>query len=142
MDRLNQRIKSFIGTEFPHPPNVLAEAGFYYLECKELCMTFCCGLLVDGWMPEDDPLFEHALHSEDCNYIKRKTRKLKIIQNVTQPTVIARTDSLCKVCKINEANYVNIPCSHLATCAECVKKQEEGCVICKPSISCFLNIFI
>lgn len=55
-----------------------------------------------------------------------------------------RTDSLCTVCKINEANYVNLPCSHLTTCQQCLRKQGQFkcCHICDEYIGCYLHVFV
>lgn len=46
----------------------------------------------------------------------------------------------CVVCQLEEANFVTLPCSHLATCLTCVSSLDK-CPICREKISAILKIF-
>ena len=48
--------------------------------------------------------------------------------------------NLCAVCKLQDANFVTLPCSHLAMCQSCVTSF-DNCVICRADINHFLKIF-
>lgn len=148
---LDSRIKSFEGSnlKIKQTPQQLAEAGFYYMGLEDQCVCFHCGLGVEEWEPEDDPWFEHAFHTPHCAFLNLKKSELKFqigekeqvlpleAMNQTEPLDIY----LCKICQVNVANHVNMPCEHLVSCLECTTTQDE-CVICRSDIDGFVNIIV
>ncbi|KAF2773259.1 BIR-domain-containing protein [Teratosphaeria nubilosa] len=58
--------------EWPHDspsPDSLAHAGFFYRPAQDSLdnvQCFSCGVKLDGWEPEDDPLREHLNHMKWC----------------------------------------------------------------------------
>ncbi|KAF2674314.1 BIR-domain-containing protein [Microthyrium microscopicum] len=68
---------------WPHAkpsPEELAKSGFYYVpsaSSPDNCQCFACGVMLDGWEPEDIPALEHHAHRTECAwalqcYIKHK----------------------------------------------------------------------
>ncbi|CAH0390089.1 unnamed protein product [Bemisia tabaci] len=51
-------------------PNVLTEAGLFYLGRGDQVMCFHCGLGLKDWEDGDDPWVEHARWSSRCNYVR------------------------------------------------------------------------
>jgi hypothetical protein len=48
----------------------------------------------------------------------------------------------CRVCMVNEKNYLAIPCGHLLMCAECVEKlPNSACLICRGPTSNWQRLY-
>jgi hypothetical protein len=48
----------------------------------------------------------------------------------------------CRVCMVNEKNYLAIPCGHLLMCAECVAKiPNSDCLICSRPTSNWQRLY-
>ncbi|XP_048088217.1 E3 ubiquitin-protein ligase XIAP isoform X2 [Alosa alosa] len=66
------RIRSF-GTSWPASAPVrsrrLAQAGLYYLGEADRVQCFCCGGMLAGWEPGDEPWSEHSRHFPNCFFI-------------------------------------------------------------------------
>lgn len=57
-------------------PMTLSKAGFYLFPKKyadDLCICYCCGLGLDSWSKDDDPIIEHEKRKPDCPHILGKT---------------------------------------------------------------------
>jgi len=50
-------------------PDLLAEAGFFYLSLSDHVRCFHCGQGLRNWLPGDDPWVEHARWYPDCHYV-------------------------------------------------------------------------
>ena len=48
----------------------------------------------------------------------------------------------CKICLINEAKVLFLPCRHYTTCTPCNKKIKKECPICRQTIDKKINIFV
>merc|ERR1712156_1302210 len=50
---------------------------------------------------------------------------------------------LCVICSDEEANYITIPCGHIAVGSKCVRKVEESkkCAFCGHSITNIIKCF-
>lgn len=82
------RLKTFTGF-WPHEePSAkkMASAGFVYLPYKnedngDSAKCLSCGLELDGWERDDDPLHEHSKRSETCPHVvkgkKQSSKKTK-----------------------------------------------------------------
>lgn len=58
-------------------PMTLSKAGFYLFPKKhadDLCICYCCGLGLDSWSKDDDPVIEHTKRKPDCPHILGKAR--------------------------------------------------------------------
>lgn len=51
-------------------PEVLAQAGLYYIGESDKVKCFHCDSLLYNWEPDDDPFVEHARWFPECQYIK------------------------------------------------------------------------
>lgn len=66
------RLNSFRGLWNKHlrpKPKHLAEAGFFYDNIGDRCVTFCCGAVVDNWKPNVNPIFptlQHFAANKNC----------------------------------------------------------------------------
>uniref|UniRef100_A0A0B6YY81 Uncharacterized protein n=1 Tax=Arion vulgaris TaxID=1028688 RepID=A0A0B6YY81_9EUPU len=56
----------------PLRPDALADAGFSYLEKDDHVQCFLCGTILSNLQLGDDPWFEHAKQSPDCNYVNTR----------------------------------------------------------------------
>ena len=65
---ISRRKKTFLNAELPFKsPTVdsLVDAGFYY-QSEDAVQCWACGIVLDGWEPDDNPLEQHQKHSPDC----------------------------------------------------------------------------
>jgi baculoviral IAP repeat-containing protein 7/8 len=80
MNSVQSRVASF--TNWPtgnrQTPKDLAAAGFYYYGSGDKCVCFYCGIGIHKWLPEDNPWFEHALHSGKCTFLHLNKSQLKL----------------------------------------------------------------
>lgn len=53
----------------PVRPKQLAQAGLYYLGEADRVQCFCCGGMLAGWEPGDEPWSEHSRHFPNCFFI-------------------------------------------------------------------------
>ncbi|KAF2864288.1 BIR-domain-containing protein [Piedraia hortae CBS 480.64] len=120
--------------EWPHDqPAVeeLARAGFYYRpeqDAPDNVACFCCGVRLDGWEPEDDPLQEHRNHSPTCawaaNLFVERDDELRQCDPMSEELIAARRGTFdvgdgwvhenkrgwrCKVKKMVEAGWTYDP---------------------------------
>lgn len=55
----------------------------------------------------------------------------------------AKVDMSCCVCASKNRNAVCVPCNHMSTCFECIKKIEaKGCPICRNKIKQVIKVFL
>lgn len=142
---LSSRLESFEGANLRIKKThlQLAEAGFYRDPCDDECICYYCGIGIDDWEPNDDPWVEHALRTYHCGFLNLKKSELKfkveetLEKNQKDPLDIY----LCKICQVNVANHVYMPCRHLVSCLECATTQ-NNCPICRADITGFLKIVI
>ena len=65
---ISRRKKTFLNARLPFKsPTVdsLVNAGFYY-QNQDAVQCWACGIVLDGWEPDDDPLEQHQKFSPDC----------------------------------------------------------------------------
>lgn len=53
----------------PVSPWQLAQAGLYYMGEADRVQCFCCGGMLAGWEPGDEPWSEHSRHFPNCFFI-------------------------------------------------------------------------
>ncbi|XP_052238123.1 putative inhibitor of apoptosis isoform X1 [Dreissena polymorpha] len=65
------RLESFRGWPLTEPsPRTLCEAGFFFTgHSYDLVRCFCCGIDLKDFSDTDNPLLEHAKHSENCSFL-------------------------------------------------------------------------
>ncbi|XP_015206749.1 E3 ubiquitin-protein ligase XIAP [Lepisosteus oculatus] len=71
MCREDDRLKTFEKwpSSVPVRPRQLAQAGLYYLDVQDRVQCFCCGGVLGGWEPQDEPWKEHERHFPNCFFI-------------------------------------------------------------------------
>ena len=69
----NARLQTYLDLEWPiglaQVPEVLAQAGFFYLGQSDQVRCFYCGVGVHTWLPNDDPWEEHAKCYSNCTFL-------------------------------------------------------------------------
>ncbi|XP_035824826.1 E3 ubiquitin-protein ligase XIAP [Aplysia californica] len=53
------------------PPDVMADAGFYYTGHNDMVRCFSCGVELFDWIPGADPLTQHACASPFCYFLQQ-----------------------------------------------------------------------
>ena len=79
-------------------------------------------------MSANDILFERFLNLVDHN------------KNIN--TANYEDKYLCKICTINSANIVILPCTHMIMCINCLLKIDDNCPICRTKIDKFIHCCI
>lgn len=69
----NIRLNSFVNwpETLKQKPIDLANAGFIYLGFSDVVRCYTCGLILHKWVFEDNPMEQHALWNNKCNFLKR-----------------------------------------------------------------------
>lgn len=69
---LEARLRSFTGwpVDLIQTPDMLAEAGFYYVNRGDQVRCFHCDGGLRHWDPEDDPWVEHARWFPSCAFVR------------------------------------------------------------------------
>lgn len=146
-------------------PGALCEAGLFYTGLGDYTICFHCGVGLCDWEDDDDPWIEHAIYAPNCNYVlsikgfafvsslKRSstttvnsehadTKELSKSNTGGKESDISETESgLCKVCYLNEASIVFLPCAHLVSCGTCATKL-SGCPVCRCNIKATVRVFL
>lgn len=56
-------------------PEIMADAGFYYMGQQEVVHCMSCSQQFDHWKPGDNPLEVHKNKSPQCQFLKGYTGK-------------------------------------------------------------------
>ena len=48
----------------------MAEAGFFYSGFGDIVICAFCGLTLNKWLPNDDPITEHRKFNQDCKFLR------------------------------------------------------------------------
>jgi len=139
-----------------------SRSGFFYLDEKVLC--FYCGAHLKRIEEFVNPYIFHRAISKDCTFIKlnyppqvRNIKQkcsgfiLKFYFNIlsylqeklnadASSTHVLR-DVSCKICLMDLAQYVYLPCGHLLTCLECCTTQHI-CPLCRQDIKSIIKVFV
>ncbi|KAK3603365.1 hypothetical protein CHS0354_025971 [Potamilus streckersoni] len=67
----NERLDSFQGWRGQIDQEALVSAGFYYKGKEDAVQCFSCGVVIDNWAKDMDPLVEHVKHAPHCNHLIR-----------------------------------------------------------------------
>lgn len=129
-NNIEERIKSF--ERWPkHDINYvrLAEAGFFYLDIKDMVQCFECGIKLEDWCKSDgDPFFIHKKINPKCPYEFTSYSS-------------ENNDMTCTICSYKNKNTCFIPCGHCVCCLDCAVKITEKCPICNSEIKEKYRIF-
>ncbi|AEN04026.1 apoptosis inhibitor 3 [Helicoverpa armigera NPV strain Australia] len=130
----------------------LAEAGWVYTGKDDITICFHCGGKLSNWTLTHEPWREHARWYRNCDFVVSEKGK-DFVQTVITEACVEKEGSnsdnqttecdirTCKVCFVNERNYMFLPCHHLACCEECAFKVKK-CVVCRRSIDDMTKVFI
>ena len=83
---LSRRKNTFLNAKLPFKsPTVdsLVDAGFYY-QNEDAVQCWACGIVLDGWEPDDDPLDQHKEHSPDCPIFSLPDRNNPTVKELIQ----------------------------------------------------------
>lgn len=50
----------------------MVQAGFYYTGIDDATLCVSCGIMLDQWKPNDDPMEEHRKTSPSCEWSNLK----------------------------------------------------------------------
>lgn len=69
---VESRLRTFTAwpNELIQTPDILSQAGFYYVGINDLVRCFHCDGGLRHWDPHDDPWTEHAKYFPNCSFIK------------------------------------------------------------------------
>ena len=48
----------------------MADAGFFYSGFGDIVICAFCGLCLNKWQPNDDPIIEHRKFNKDCKFVR------------------------------------------------------------------------
>lgn len=65
-----RRLGSFKKWNGKVKPEILAQCGFYYLFCEDICKCFYCGVEIFRWNYNDCPIEEHYKYNKYCDLIE------------------------------------------------------------------------
>lgn len=93
---IESRIRTFHGwpDELVQTPEILAEAGFYYMGSADGVRCFHCDGGLNRWDPQDEPWREHAKHFPTCGFLllsKGVNFIKKCAENTQSPESLVRT---------------------------------------------------
>lgn len=88
---LDARIRTFSHwprSDIQHP-EVLATAGFYYLDIDDQVRCFHCNGGLRSWQKEDDPWYEHAKWFPKCQFVQlaKGSEYIQSVQDQTKPSL-------------------------------------------------------
>ena len=70
----NKRLTTFFERFWPVSLNQdnfkMAEAGFFYSGFGDIVICAFCGLTLNKWLPNDDPITEHRKFNQDCKFLR------------------------------------------------------------------------
>ena len=70
----NKRLSTFFERFWPVSLNQdnfkMAEAGFFYSGFGDIVICAFCGLSLNKWLPNDDPITEHIKFNQDCKFVR------------------------------------------------------------------------
>ena len=70
----NKRLSTFFERFWPVSLNQdnfkMAEAGFFYSGFGDIVICAFCGLSLNKWLPNDDPISEHRKFNQDCKFVR------------------------------------------------------------------------
>ena len=70
----NKRLSTFFERFWPVSLNQdnfkMAEAGFFYSGFADIVICAFCGLSLNKWLPNDDPITEHRKFNQDCKFVR------------------------------------------------------------------------
>ena len=70
----NKRLTTFFERFWPVSLNQdnfkMAEAGFFYSGFGDIVICAFCGLTLNKWLPNDDPITEHKKFNQDCKFLR------------------------------------------------------------------------
>ena len=69
------RLRTFEGFNLiysEYPPEQFAKSGFFWTQHADIVRCYCCDLTLKDWLPQDDPIKEHAKFSPLCKHILTK----------------------------------------------------------------------
>ena len=70
----NKRLSTFFERFWPVSLNQdnfkMAEAGFFYSGFGDIVICAFCGLTLNKWLPNDDPITEHRKFNQDCKFLR------------------------------------------------------------------------
>ena len=77
-----------------------------------------------------------------CNFseICKKLDELDLkVYNLRKETLTLCAKYHCHTCGVNKANRLAIPCTHLATCENCIS---DKCIVCKVKVTDWIKILV
>jgi baculoviral IAP repeat-containing protein 7/8 len=126
-------------SEAPVKPENLANAGFHYTGMLDYVECFHCAGKLRHWQEGDDEWKEHALWFPWCHFV-RLNKGIKFVEDCQRDvdrltekfsvlSIGGKLEKVCKICKINDPEIVNLPCGHLVACPACGSNLIE-CPVC------------
>lgn len=135
---VEDRLKTF--ETWPNPnmsPQVLANAGFYFIRTADIVRCAFCGVEGFQWLSGDDPLAHHLRWKPDCPFLIGNIRRPSTPED--EPTSVA--ELACKICYVNKMIMFAKPCQHLFACIRCAFKLTR-CAICRRKVDCFERVYV
>lgn len=147
--------------ESSHRPEALAEMGFCFNQRGDDIFCFCCDCEISDLQPGEDLWIRHAIIAPECVYLQNQKGKefieetrTKVLVNKNQHTtdnnienqqpepnvkIIFASPIDCKICFTRNVRILFLPCSHLASCAQCSVYLTK-CFVCKETIEYMVRV--
>ena len=141
----SERLKSFISlkwsTNLHQKPKKLANAGFFYTGINDRVICYFCGGGLHKWDIDDDPFREHEKHFSRCSYLRLFKNNDVTTTRFSKASNIINSDFPCKLCYLDEANILFMPCNHLFACI-CCTSCLTYCSVCRCKINNLIKVYI
>ena len=96
----NKRLSAFFERFWPVPLNQdnfkMAEAGFFYSGFADIVICAFCGLSLNKWLPNDDPITEHRKFNQDCKFVRLFQDKNSNTNRINLNYISSSLFNLCK----------------------------------------------
>ena len=86
-DVLEDRFVTFIQWQGPLDYQLMAEAGFVYTGQEDLVFCFHCGIKLDRWSKDMEPLLRHKEESPTCSFMRQRLQAVKGERGKTKSVV-------------------------------------------------------
>merc|ERR1711874_237533 len=147
-------------------PSELASAGFFYTGCGDKVRCFSGGCGLEMWEPGDTARLEHSKWYPDCSFVRMmgemdtentesqenresnentgdtvNTGNTEEVKEVSESEPKNEHDPLCKICLVESAKIVFLPCGHFLSCSSCAPSL-NNCPVCRTDIKGMVRAYL
>ncbi|XP_073933438.1 baculoviral IAP repeat-containing protein 1 isoform X2 [Castor canadensis] len=109
----NEQLRQDTFKDWPHqyPDKILAlaKAGLFYRGVKDIVQCFSCGVCLEDWKEDDDPLADHTKYSPDCLFLQNMKSFAEVIPDLPSCSELSESTEITSKSSLEVSVHSTVP---------------------------------